>query len=463
MDTIGFEESLIGTLIEYPETWGDIDVNIMPSDFMSTSCQLIWERVSSLAQSGHLSKLSITETMRSLGLLEQLGQDVGMITGTDYIDKVCGDASPSSTGFFADRVVDASIRRQLNTSISLTKLDLSDATKPVDDILDAQEGRLWEMRKTKSAKGEDIGTLLDILDATIDDYRSGKRLPAYVPKNQDIKNIVGYLEDQDFMIIGGRPGEGKSSLLRSEAFETSMDGHPVCIINMDNGEIDYSRYLVAHVTGINSRKIRNPRTMDEGEVARVKAAIQQLKRLPMRIITMGSPSVEQVLSAMKKAANDGSKIFFVDYIQQIQNPNLADDAVSNISRSSNALRGFNMKWKLPMIVASQFNREVVHRGIDAAPLLSDFKGSGSLEQDATIALAIKMLEWDAGILAQFPENLVQRAGRENGVLAPSHEIRTVGVKFYVLKNRNGPTGTSKDIAWDRSTNTYKALTMGDHH
>jgi replicative DNA helicase len=356
------------------------------------------------------------------------------------------------------RVVDASVRRQLNQSVSLTRMEIAE-NKTADELLDAAEARLWEMRRQKSPKGAEMRDLLEILDVTIDDYRSGKRGPAYTPKNQDLKRMLDHMEDQDMMIIGARPGDGKSSLMRSEAFMTARNGTPVCIINMDNGEIDYPRYLVAFITGINSKKLRNPKSMSQDEVDRAKAAIYELKSLPIRIVTMGAPTVDQVLSAMKKAAVDGSKIFYVDYVQQIQNAGMANDPVQNISYSSNKLRGFNMKWRLPLIVASQFNREITHR-TGGAPTLSDFKGSGSLEQDATIAVAIRLVDWDDATKAQFPENLVTNA-RGHQILAEAYDQRVIGVKFYVLKNRNGSTGKSQDIKWDKATNTYSPLVLRD--
>jgi len=396
----------------------------------------------------------VTETLRSVGLLSSLGQDLGSIVGVDYIEMVCSKASPSSVSYYANQVVDASIRRSMRMSIALTSKDLEEDL-PADEVLDKAEERLWEMRRAKSNKGVEMAELLEILDTTIDDYVSGKRKPAYIPKNPDFRRIVGHLEDQDYLILGARPGEGKSSFLRAEAFLTARGRTPVTIINMDNGDIDYPRYLVAFMTGINSKKLRMPTMMTEEERVQAKDAIKDLKSLPIRVVTMGNPSVEQVVAAMKKAYNDGAKTFFVDYVQQIQNPGLSTDPVQNISYTSSQLRGFNMKWKVPVLVASQFNRDITQRGNNSKPTLSDFKGSGSLEQDATVAMALRLIEMEQNQLAQFPENLVERNGRR--VLAQDWDIRAVGVLLYVLKNRNGPVGESKPIKWDKATNTYTPL------
>jgi len=76
--------------------------------------------------------------------------------------------------------------------------------------------------------------LLDILDATIDDYRSDKRGPAYIPKNYDLRRMLDHM---------GRPGPHdyrRTTRRRQvfpdafpEAFQTAQTGTPVCIINMD--------------------------------------------------------------------------------------------------------------------------------------------------------------------------------------------------------------------------------------
>jgi replicative DNA helicase len=108
-----------------------------------------------------------------------------------------------------------------------------------------------------------------------------------------------------------------------------------------------------------------------------------------------------------------------------------------------------------VIVASQFNREITHRGNDAPPTLSDLKGSGSLEQDATMVVAIRLQDWGGEMLRRFPENLDPHTHR----LAAPEQLRIFGVKFYVLKQRNGPTGVTREIKWDKATNTYSPLDL----
>ena len=225
---------------------------------------------------------------------------------------------------------------------------------------------------------------------------------------------------------------------------------------MDNGEIDYARYLVAHATNLNSFLIRDPRRLNDTQLQMVKDTIKFLKKTPLRIVTMGGPSVNEVVSVMKKGLSDGFKIFGVDYVQQINNPKYIGDPVGNISYSSNQLRAFNMKYSVPVIVASQFNRDIVHRGVDAEPGQADFKGSGSLEQDATILMALRKLEWSPEQLAEFPENLEENE-RGQLRLVPSWRIRSVAVKLFVIKNRNGPTGTTDPMKWDKATNRYEEL------
>jgi len=82
----------------------------------------------------------------------------------------------------------------------------------------------------------------------------------------------------------------------------------------------------------------------------------------------------------------------------------------------------------------------------------------SLEQDATMALAIRLVEWEPTMQAQFEENMITTRGGQRR-LADPYDIRVVGVKFFVLKNRNGSTGKSKEIKWDKATNTYSPLVI----
>jgi replicative DNA helicase len=162
---------------------------------------------------------------------------------------------------------------------------------------------------------------------------------------------------------------------------------------------------------------------------------------------MGSPSVLEIIRTARKLVSQGFDVIFVDYIQLIKNH--LDNEVQDISMSSSLLRGFSLKYNTPIIAAAQLNRELTMRTQGAEPQLSDLRGSGSLEQDAVIVLFTTLMDVEEKQLREFPQNILPD-GR--------FVVRAAPMKVYCKKNRNGPVGKTDPILWDKSLNTFNALT-----
>ena len=133
--SLGFEQAILGTVLKFPESINDIDITIMPADFVCVSHQMIWTKIVSLNDGHQLSQIAIVEGFRHEGYLEQIGQDVGAVTGEEYFQFLLTKASAASVNHFAEQVVDASIKRSMDRDVSLTKVELTEE-RPADEILD---------------------------------------------------------------------------------------------------------------------------------------------------------------------------------------------------------------------------------------------------------------------------------------------------------------------------------------
>ena len=262
-----------------------------------------------------------------------------------------------------------------------------------------------------------------------------------------VDDYFGFMLDGDgLFLLEDMTVTHNSSLIRAEAFRAAMNGKKVVIFNLENSEIEYARYLIAHVTGIDTWKLRKPKDLTEHEVAQVREAVALLKSLPIRVVSMGSPSVHEIIRTARKLVSQGFEVIFVDYIQLIKNH--IDNEVQDISMSSSLLRGFALKYNTPVIAAAQLNRELTKRTQGAEPQLSDLRGSGSLEQDALIVIFTTLLDVDEQTLRNFPQNILP-----NGQFV----VRAQPMRLYVKKNRNGPVGRTDPILWDKSVNRFNAL------
>ena len=445
----GSERALIGSALSSPEQM-NLAEHVYPQDFSSASHQVIWSEILAEHNNQSLSAAGVVETLRTRGTLESVGSEFGDRVGRSYIEECVTYSAPQSIVTFAENVMEASTRRAIKRNAAIWVAD-ANGDESTKDILERAEQAILDMRRSSKNTGKKISDILGLFRTATEQRLSGTFVPAYQPHHIGIRHILSFLEDQDYMIIAARPGDGKSSLMRFEAFHEALAGRPATIINMENSEIEYARYLVAMETRINAEKLRNPRELSANELQRVRSAIGTLSAIPLSIVTMGAPNVHQIKDVMRQAVRDGSLTIWVDYIQLIRNGRTNEN--DDLTATSTGLRGFALQNHVPVIAGSQLSRDITHRSENADPQLADLRGSGSLEQDATQVLFLRKA-WSNPTVQEmmaFPENC-----DEQGNL--SEIIRACPMVGMLEKNRNGGTGRTRPFKWDKAINTYEVMT-----
>lgn len=441
MESIGWEKALIGTALADPDRMADA-VDVVPSDL--TGChQIMWAEMMSLYQRGSLGPRALTEALRQQGALANLGF-VDTSTGEAYIAEVMrwrGDEMPE----YATNVIGASTKKQLGLVAALIRSEAGDDSIPAEEALDSAEKRVMSLRRQRSDEGDTAMALMTALSSRLD----GDARPGWIPEQKEIAEVVQFAEEDDFIIVAARPGEGKSSLLRYElGMKAVRDNVPGLLINMENSQIEIARSLVTMFTGLDKTKLKTGQLTDE-ERQMVNDWINRISKSPLVVHSVPNPSAVQVDRICRQAVHKhGVKLIGVDYVQLMSNG--IQNMVQDVSLSSKTLRGIALRHGVPVFAAAQMSRSIEHRGADAEPKLSDLRESGSLEQDATMVIFPRRVwaEPSGEQLAMFPEN---RNGTEI-------EENAIPVRFHVAKSRNSRIGITKEVLWVKATNRYRSLT-----
>jgi replicative DNA helicase len=287
----------------------------------------------------------------------------------------------------------------------------------------------------------------------LDSIRDGTFEPAWTPALTAVKDVLGFAEPSDYIVIAARPGEGKSSYLRYEAYKhLQRGGRGVLMMENENDPFEYARLFLSLETGLDNMKLKSGH-LSAGEMELVRTAALKLRSMPLYIEFATSASDISRLSRKYKVTKNIDLQMF-DYIQLASNGQAKKN--DDVSITSRALRLAALEMGVPMISASQLNREIEHRA-DAEPQLSDLRDSGSVEQDAC-AVVFPRLTWNnptPEMMARFPENIDPRSTSRTPVLLP--RPKAVPVKFWVRKNRNGEIGDTTVVKWVKSTGLYYTL------
>lgn len=219
----------------------------------------------------------------------------------------------------------------------------------------------------------------------------------------------------DYGVISGRTGEGKTTFALFFAFSAFMAGYKVCYITLEMPREQIFEKLDALATGISIDKIKRLKLTEEEE-AKYKERAEKIKTHNSDILVhdrTGSCSVVTVEAIINQ---DEPDIIFVDSIYLMKG-NSSKSQWESIKEISNKLKQLAMKYKKPIIVMSQVNRdgaETIKSG--DLPGISNLSYSDALGQDADHVFVITSNEKSRVFKAKRLSTIKLRGASEKDML-----------------------------------------------
>jgi len=200
--------------------------------------------------------------------------------------------------------------------------------------------------------------------------------------------------------IGARPSVGKSALAGGLAVEISKQNKTVGIISLEMSNTEIAARLAAIDTDTDFHIIYRGLYKDTKEAEALYNKISSsTHKLPIYVSDKTEVNVLEIKSKASKLKHlHGLDCLIIDYLQLIgsdeQRNRTRENEISKISRATKIIA---KDLNIPVILLCQLNREVTKRkGNDRYPQLSDFRESGSIEQDADIVMFLHS-DWLSGI------------------------------------------------------------------
>jgi len=230
----------------------------------------------------------------------------------------------------------------------------------------------------------------------------------------DLDRILQGMQPSDLLIVAGRPGMGKTSLLLSivkHAAQTHKKHIAVFTLEMSSEQL--AQRLVAQETGIDMQRMRSGK-LEEEEWPLFTHAVEVLG--DVRLFLDDTPAITplQMRSKCRRLHMEYElDLIVVDYLQLMSGGGRFENRVQEVSYISRQLKVLARDLNVPVLAAAQLSRAVEQRA-DKHPILSDLRESGSIEMDADVVMFLYR--------------------PEDGDLSNQVEV-------IVAKHRNGPTGT----------------------
>ena len=275
------------------------------------------------------------------------------------------------------------VKSSLDSGIKSNKFTELEIIKYGKSELEGIEDQLF---KEEDSEGK-LQPALDTVIEEIDYYSNNKELdPGVYTGFREIDKITGGIKPHEMLLVGARPGIGKTSylltILQQKCFNESI---PTLLFSLEMGKEQIIDRLLSSYYNIPQWKIRQ-RKLQDWERETIKQNRDGFLDFPLRIYDNTDIDANQMsLIIRKSVAEHNTKIVIIDYIQLINGQKKYASSHINrqeeISYISRTLKNANLNNDIIIIVASQLNRNI-ERIENKRPQLSDLRDSGSLEQDA---------------------------------------------------------------------------------
>src|SRR3569833_684904 len=425
------EQALLGAILVNNEALYRVSDFLEPEHFFEPIHRAIFQISRDLIRAGKIATPVTLKTFLDASV------DIGGLTVGQYLARLAAEATTIiNSEDYGRTVYDLHIRRSL-IQVGEDMVNVAYAA-PVDfspkhQIEDA-ERRLYDLAESGRYDGgfqRFANALTTAIDMAAHAFQRDGKLSGIATGLDDLDRMMGGLQPSDLIVLAGRPGMGKTSLVTNIAYNVAKAWQ---------GEVKAD----GHQTTVN------------GGIVGFFSLEMSAEQLATRIISEQTEITSNQIRHSNISKTDFDLIV-IDYLQLLSGSSKrsSENRVQEITEITTKLKALAKELNTPVIALSQLSRQVESRD-DKHPQLSDLRESGSIEQDADVVLFVyreeyyhvmrKPLESDREKFAQWLADADKVSGKAEVIIA---------------MQRHGPTGTV-ELQFDGAITKFSNLAPSDH-
>jgi replicative DNA helicase len=401
------EKSVLGGILLDNALYHEATTRLTPDEFSLDGHRRIFTRIRDLRESGRVVDM--------ITLAEELDRhkEIETVGGVAYLSSLIdGVPDRPSIASYVEIVKDKAVLRRLLNIAQNTITEAIERSAEPRDVLGRTERALLKLSEDAAA-GEK--PLVSLAHATPEAYNA-----LFKQQEQGLTFGIPELDakthgicPEDFVIIGGDPGSGKSAQAGQIAAENGRAGKRVGIWSIEMRRNRCMRRMWCYESGLFYDKLRqSPEHLSPEDRADFEEAVRTVAEWPVSINDASSLTPHAFISQARHAVlRDRMELAILDHVQIMTEAMSGRDDIDKIKLIAGTLRQFAKDY-CPVVALSQLTRQSKEQRSNR-PVMSDLYGGRFLEMNASIIL----MSW-------IPE----RDGE------PTHEDELI-----LVKNREGGT------------------------
>ena len=331
----------------------------------------------------------------------------------DYIISLGDFIRTSSAENVYNSLMELSKKRKL-LSVLQTKLQEVLECESVNILAEDIKTQINNIVQVNEKTETFVQKVVNTLGAIESNYNNRNDYSLYTGITDLDDKILG-LHNQEFTVIGARPGVGKTTLALQIAQNIARKGKEVTIISLEMSDTQLIQKLIASKARINSYKMRRG-TLEEADFEKIRDVSEDISNLPITLISRAT-TIQKIKTTIRKLKNKNQlDLVIIDYIQLIKNNKKLPSREQEVADITRTLKLLSLELDIPIIGLCQLNRNATK----AEPTLADLRESGSIEQDAdNVWFLYQEKEDESNVVDVTLKIAKQRAG----------EIGKVNLKF----------------------------------
>ena len=422
------EQAVLGALIIDPKCLNEIAVQMKTEYFYIPQHREIYSAMSAMYElSQTIDFVSLLEKLKSDGVYDEAG-------GKAYLTQLV-QTVPSAANVltYVAIIRERYYARALMTAAQDIIKDVNENEMDSGRLLDNAEQRIFEIRQGREISG------LTHIKSVIENETYDRLSKMADPETRadyigipcgigDLDRMITGLNKSDLIILGARPGMGKTSFALNIVRNVAMNtGRTVCFFSLEMTRDQLAQRMLSSEAGIKSEKLRTGE-LDDDEWTRLAQAGDALSKANIYFDETSSITVPEMKAKLRRMKQ--VDLVVIDYLGLMKSARQTENRVQEVSEITRNLKIMAKDLKVPVIACAQLSRGTETKGKSHRPALSDLRESGSIEQDADIVLFLYREAYYDG----------EKADDEDR----SDETRA---ECIVAKNRHGEIGTV-DLHWD---------------